>query len=63
MFGECAAELAGLVASLLGWRPAEFWEATPAELASALGLDRHSDDQMGRDEMERLVALFPDNRE
>lgn len=34
------ARLAGLAGCLFGWRPAEFWPATPAELAalvSALG--------------------------
>jgi len=25
-----------MAARLLGWRPAEFWEATPSELATAL---------------------------
>lgn len=28
--------LFGIAARLLGWRPAEFWAATPAELAAAL---------------------------
>jgi len=35
-FGEAALRWAGLAAQLLGWRPAEFWAATPAELATAL---------------------------
>lgn len=35
-FGEAAARWCGLSARLLGWRPAEFWSATPAELAMAL---------------------------
>lgn len=35
-FGPGAARLAGLAAQLLGWRPAEFWAATPAELACVL---------------------------
>ena len=25
-----------MASRILGWRPAEFWQATPAELASAL---------------------------
>ena len=37
-FGENASRLAGAAAMLLGWRPGEFWEATPAELAAALQL-------------------------
>lgn len=31
---EASRELAGQTALLLGWRPAEFWAATPAELAA-----------------------------
>jgi uncharacterized phage protein (TIGR02216 family) len=62
-FGERAAELAGFATSLLGWRPDEFWSATPAEFATALGLDSQSDEQMDRAAMERLLTLFPDNRE
>ena len=33
-FAETARELAGQTALLLGWRPPEFWAATPAELAA-----------------------------
>lgn len=35
-FGLGALRLAGLAARALGWRPAEFWSATPAELAAAI---------------------------
>jgi hypothetical protein len=35
-FGDGALRLAGLVPRLLGWRPDEFWQATPAELAAIL---------------------------
>jgi hypothetical protein len=35
-FGEAAGRWCGLAARLLGWRPSEFWSATPAELAMAL---------------------------
>lgn len=31
-----AAHLAGIAGALLGWRPAEFWSATPAELEQVL---------------------------
>lgn len=31
-----AARLAGLAARALGWRPHEFWAATPAKLALSL---------------------------
>lgn len=36
LFGPEALRLAGLAAYLLGWRPAEFWAATPADLAASL---------------------------
>ena len=36
-FAPVAARLAGLAARVLGWRPGEFWAATPAELALSLG--------------------------
>lgn len=35
-FGDAATRWCGFSARLLGWRPAEFWTATPAELAMAL---------------------------
>jgi len=35
-FGDAASRWCGLAARLLNWRPAEFWDATPAELAMAL---------------------------
>ncbi len=35
-FGEAAARWCGRAARVLGWRPAEFWSATPAELVMAL---------------------------
>jgi hypothetical protein len=35
-FGACAARWCSLSARLLGWRPAEFWQATPAELMMAM---------------------------
>jgi uncharacterized phage protein (TIGR02216 family) len=35
-FGEAAARLCGAASLLLGWRPDEFWNATPAELAIGL---------------------------
>lgn len=35
-FAAAAPRWCGLSARLLGWRPAEFWNATPAELVMAL---------------------------
>jgi uncharacterized phage protein (TIGR02216 family) len=57
-FGEQAVVLAGMTARLLGWRPDEFWRATPAELAAVLqdaGIE-----QMACDELARLMEQYPD---
>lgn len=62
-FGERAAELAGMAATLLGWRPDEFWNATPDELATALGINRQQEVAVDAAELARLQALFPDKRE
>ena len=49
-FGLVAVRLSGVTSRLLGWRPHDFWAATPAELTAALtspadttatGLDRN----------------------
>lgn len=37
-FADAAMRCAGLAAHVLAWRPAEFWDATPAELAMALSV-------------------------
>ena len=62
-FGERAMQLAHGAAALLGWRPAEFWESTPAELSAALGIGIDDGEMMHRSEVDRLLALFPDKRE
>ena len=36
MFSEGAGRLAGMAGALLGWRPEEFWRATPAELSCVM---------------------------
>jgi Phage tail assembly chaperone protein, TAC len=36
VFEESATRLAGLSGAVLGWRPHEFWTATPSELAAIL---------------------------
>jgi Phage tail assembly chaperone protein, TAC len=56
--GERAALLAGLAARLLGWRPDEFWRATPAELATAL--QDEMVEPVAGDELRRLREQFPD---
>lgn len=68
-FAEAAGRLAGIAGWLLGWRPDEFWRATPAELASVLraargqeGLGEAALGGAGVDgaELARLMGAMPD---
>ena len=60
-FAEAAGRLAGVAGALLGWRPDEFWRATPAELGAVLrALMPEAEEAVSRDDLERLKALFPD---
>ncbi len=54
-FGASALELYGIAARLLGWRPHEFWQATPAELAAALTPHGSSRQGLGREDLMRLM--------
>jgi hypothetical protein len=58
MFGEAAAKLSSAAAMLLGWRPDEFWNATPVELAIAL-IEPDSVEGMTLEELKRR---FPDDQ-
>lgn len=59
-----AARLAGLAGVLLGWRPAEFWAATPAELASVLsvlaGVEGDGLAAADGETLKRLKEMYPD---
>jgi hypothetical protein len=57
-FACSAARLAGLAGALLGWRPGEFWDATPAELAAILAPAAPTS-ASARD-LARLTEMFPD---
>ncbi|MEA3036024.1 MAG: hypothetical protein QOH04_1789 [Sphingomonadales bacterium] len=60
-FAEAASQLAGAAALLLGWRPVEFWSATPAELAAVLTAMRgEAAAALGRADFERLMEANPD---
>ncbi|MCX7863498.1 MAG: phage tail assembly chaperone [Novosphingobium sp.] len=57
-FGQRAAMLYGLAARCLGWRPADFWEATPAELVAALSpSELRMPTGLTRKELERLMDI------
>lgn len=61
-FAPQAVLLAGLAGRLLGWRPDEFWAATPAELAAVLAPPEppltHAA-PLTRAECARLMELHP----
>jgi uncharacterized phage protein (TIGR02216 family) len=60
-FTESAANLAGLAGALLGWRPDEFWRATPAELAAVLAAMLSPEAQsVSAEDLARLMERFPD---
>lgn len=60
MFSEAAGRLAGFAAALLGWRPDEFWTATPAELAAVLTAMMPEGETASSDDLQRLREMFPD---
>lgn len=62
-FTASAARLAGLAGVLIGWRPHEFWAATPEELAAVLAaLAGESEGAVPPDAatMAALKEMFPD---
>lgn len=54
-FGTSALRLCSLAARAFGWRPADFWAATPAELAAILSPPGETGGGMGRDDLSRLM--------
>ena len=60
MFSDSAARLAGLAGALLGWRPDEFWRATPAELTAVLGALIPEEATASSIDLARLMEMFPD---
>ena len=54
-FGAAALGLFALAARLLGWRPADFWAATPAELVAALSPRCDAGQNFDRVELEKLM--------
>lgn len=55
-FTDGAARLAGLVPRALGWRPGDFWDATPAELAAILSSgEAGPEEPLNRMELDRML--------
>lgn len=59
-FGARAVEHFSAAALLLGWRPNEFWAATPAELSAALGGVSGGANAPDKKLIEALRKRFPD---
>jgi hypothetical protein len=61
LFADGAARLAGVAGALLGWRPDEFWAATPAELGAVLAaLLPQEEAGLGPAELAHLMEMYPD---
>lgn len=54
-FAENARRLSGLVPRLLGWRPEDFWSATPAELAAIFEPPADAAAPLSRSELAALM--------
>lgn len=61
-FGDAALRAARVAAALLGWRPDEFWAATPADLRNAIGVEAAGDGPADAARLARLMEAFPDDR-
>lgn len=63
-FGAAARRLGGIAGWLLGWRPDEFWRATPAELetvlCAALGDEAGGGGGVDGGDLARLMGAMPD---
>jgi uncharacterized phage protein (TIGR02216 family) len=62
-FAAAAARLAGIAGAMLGWRPDEFWRATPEELGAILGaMTGEGGEQapLDRGALGRMQEMFPD---
>lgn len=62
-FGSHAVRLAGLAGAVLGWRPDDFWAATPAELTAVFSAFSDEDGcavPAVQSDLTRLMEQFPD---
>jgi uncharacterized phage protein (TIGR02216 family) len=57
-FGAAAQRLGALAALRLGWRPDDFWAATPAEIAAVLAPPQPGAG-FGRADLDRLMEQHP----
>lgn len=62
LFCVAASRLAALAAQFLGWRPHEFWAATPGELALSLGAPEPSEAPPSREEILAMIEREANDR-
>ncbi len=64
-FGPCAMQLLGVMARVAGWRPEEFWNATPADVRMVLAGWVEADGAAAFDgtALAALMEQFPDGRD
>lgn len=64
-FGPCAVRLLGVMARVAGWRPEEFWNATPADARAVLAGWVEADGAASFDgnALAALMEQFPDGRD
>jgi hypothetical protein len=60
--GPAAVTLAGVMARVAGWRPGEFWTATPADVRAVLAgwVEAGSDAGVDGAALAALMEQFPD---
>lgn len=64
IFGAAALPLLGLMARVAGWRPDDFWAATPADVAAVLAgwVDEDAEAPLDRGALAAMMEAFPDGR-
>ncbi|MFN3620889.1 phage tail assembly chaperone [Sphingorhabdus sp.] len=61
-FGEAAGKLAAQAVLILGWRPDDFWNATPAELLGILqAITSDGETPPDQEAIYKLMKRFPDD--
>jgi uncharacterized phage protein (TIGR02216 family) len=60
--GPAAVTLAGLMARVAGWRPDDFWAATPADVRAVLAgwIDAGDAARFDRAALSAMMEQFPD---
>ncbi|WP_417593462.1 phage tail assembly chaperone [Parasphingorhabdus sp.] len=62
-FSSSIQKLSGTASAVLGWTPEQFWQATPAELATIFAAFAGSGSDsvpLGTEQFEKLKETFPD---